>query len=205
MSHELDEPGEPAAAGARLSTVEVDAAIRALAASPADWSRLETLATVLSYGVFELTGDDLLQEALTRFLEGRRRWPAGGVPPVVVVKNAMHSIASDARKRAELGPIDETVALAEGSPTDESDVRLQVHGKVTVTPEDNLSGKEQLVAVYACVAGDEDLEMLVMAWADGLRGEVAAQELSWDKKQYEAARKRLERRLKALDPDRRPK
>ena len=200
----VDEPDEPAVAGERLTADEIEVAVRALAASPADWSRLETIAAVLSSGVSELTGDDLLQEALTRFLEGRRRWPVN-VPPVVVVKNAMHSIASDARKRAEFGLIDEAVALADGAPTDESDARPQVQGKVTITPEDELSGKEQLVAIYAHVAGDEDLEMLVMAWADGLRGDDAAQTLGWDKKKYEAARKRLERRLKALDPDRRPK
>ena len=64
---------------------------------------------------------------------------------------------------------------------------------------------EHAICTAFLVAGDEDLEMLVMAWADGLRGEVAAQELGWDKKRYEAARKRLERRLKALAPDRRPK
>jgi len=203
MSHELDESDEPAVTGERLNAEEVDAAICALAASPADWSRLETIAAVLSSGGSGLTGCDLLQEALTRFLEGRRRWPVG-LPPVVVIKNAMRSIASDARKQVELGPIEPSVALADGQPADESDARPQVHGKVTVTPEDELSGKEQLVAIYASVAGDDDLEMMVMAWADGLRGDEAAQALGWDKKKYEAARKRLERRLKALDPDRRP-
>ncbi len=62
-----------------------------------------------------------------------------------------------------------------------------------------------MAAVYAAVAGDEDLELLVMVWADGQRGEEAAKELDWDKKKYEAARKRLTRRLDALDSDRRTK
>jgi len=204
MSQEFDEHDDPPVTGARLTLAQVDAAIRALAASAADWSRLETIAGVLCGGVSELTGDDLLHEALTRCMEGRRVWPAD-VHPVVVVKNAMRSIASDARKRAELSPVDETVALADGQPADETDVRRQAQGKVTITPEDSLSGKEQLVAVYAAVAGDEEQEMLVMAWADGLRGDEAAGALDWDKKKYEAARKRLERRLKTVDPDRRTK
>lgn len=204
MSQDQSEPDEPAASGERLSVDQISAEINALAESPANWRRLETIATLLSRGISELTGDDLLQEALTRFLQGRRRWPTN-VHPVVVVKNAMHSIASDARKSAALSPVDEAVAIASGQSSDEMDTRPQVEGKVTVTPEDVLSGKEQMICVYACVAGDEDLEMLVMAWGDGLRGDEATQTLDWDKKKYEAARKRLERRLNALDPDRRPK
>ncbi len=64
---------------------------------------------------------------------------------------------------------------------------------------------ESISAVYAAVAGDEEMEMLVMVWADGLRGDAAAKELEWDKNKYEATRKRLTRRLNALDSDRRPK
>jgi DNA-directed RNA polymerase specialized sigma24 family protein len=200
MSHESDEPEELEAPGERLTADEIDAEIRALAASPANWRRLQGIAAVLSSGIAGLTRDDLLQETLTRFLEGRRRWPRD-THPVVVMKNAMHSIASDARKRNDLSPVDESVALATGGAGDDAtDTRPQAHGAATVTPEDEFSGKEQLVAVYAAVAGNEELELLVMAWADGLRGNDAAQELGWDKKKYEAARKRLVRRLEALDP-----
>jgi hypothetical protein len=44
-----------------------------------------------------------------------------------------------------------------------------------------------------------------MAWADGLRGNEAERELGWDKQKYDAARNRLNRRLKAFDPERRAK
>jgi len=47
--------------------------------------------------------------------------------------------------------------------------------------------------------------LVVLAWADGLRGAEAREELGWDEKRYDAARNRLQRRLAALDPDRRPK
>lgn len=193
MDHEPDEPDELGAGGERLTPDEVDAEIQALAASPASWQRLRSIAAGLCGGVAGMTGDDLLQETVTRFYERRRKWPRG-VHPIVVVKNAMRSVASDARKHNSLSPVDETVALASADSGDDSpDARPQVHGISAVTAEDELSGKEQLVAVYAAVAGNEELELLVMAWADGLRGDDAARELGWDKKKYEAARKRLVR------------
>jgi DNA-directed RNA polymerase specialized sigma24 family protein len=184
-----------------LTRVEVDAVLTAF--QPADWTRAEAIAAALCGGLTGWTPDDLLQEAMTKLLEGDRTWPAG-VHPLVVLKTAMRSIASNARKHNEASPVDEAVVL---DPTTEldSEVTPKAHGRVTVTPEDKTSGKQQLVAVYAIVSGDEDLEMLVMAWADGLRGEDARQELGWDGKKYDAARNRLLRRLKAVDPDRRPK
>ena len=208
MIEEPDEPDEPMdqeVAYERLSAEDVDQEIRALLASPANFARLRSIAFTLCAGVAGQTGDDLLNEAVTRFYEGRRKWPRG-VHRLVVFKSAMHSLASDARKRAVLNPVDDAVALATTGAEDEAaDARPQVHGVSALTPEDELSGKEQLAAVYAAVAGDEDLELLVMVWADGQRGEEAAKELDWDKKKYEAARKRLTRRLDALDSDRRTK
>lgn len=204
----IEEPGDPAeqaAAYERMPAEEVDKEVRALLGSAANFARLQSIAFTLAAGVTGVTGDDLLNEAAVRFYEGRRAWPRG-VHPLVVFKSAMHSLASDMRKRTGLSPVDETVALATASVEDVStDTRPQVHGVSTLTPEDDLSGKEQLAAVYAVVAGDEDMELLVMVWADGQRGEEAAKELDWDNKKYEAARKRLTRRLDALDPDRRPK
>ncbi len=77
------------------------------------------------------------------------------------------------------------------------------HGAMTVTPENEVSGKQQIAALYASLGGDEDLELLVCEWADGMRGTEARDELGWDEKKYDAVRKRLLRRLAALDPDRR--
>lgn len=189
----------------RLSAEDIDGEIRSLLNSAANFSRLRSIASALSAGITGLTGEELLNEAIVRFYEGRRTWPRG-IHPLVVFKSAMHSIASDMRKHDARSLVEENVALATADVDQAStDIRLQVHGVSTVTPEDVLSGKEQLSAVYAAVAGDEEMELLVMVWADGLRGDAAAKELEWDKNKYEATRKRLTRRLNALDSDRRPK
>ncbi|KQP15558.1 hypothetical protein [Pseudorhodoferax sp. Leaf265] len=205
MIEEPDYPAEQEPDYERLPAEDVDKEIRALLASAANFARLRSIASALAAGVTGLSGDDLLNEAVVRFYEGRRTWPRG-LHPLVIFKSAMHSIASDMRKRIAISPVDENVALATvGGEDAVTDTRPQVHGVASSTPEDELSGKEQLAAVYAAVAGDDELELLVMVWADGQRGEDAAKELDWDKKKYEAARKRLTRRLDALDPDRRPK
>jgi hypothetical protein len=64
-----------------------------------------------------------------------------------------------------------------------------------VTPERELEGLSELQYVQSLVHGDEDLELLVEAWAEGLRGQDVLEELGWDGKTHDAARKRLQRRL----------
>jgi len=120
---------------------------------------------------------------------------------MVVLKNAMHSIASNARKHNKAGPIDQTVEV-DVFEVDDEKLGSTARSTTGITPEDVVSGKEQIAAVYAALAGDEDLHMLAIAWAEGLRGEEAYKELGWDAKKYDAERKRLTRRLEKLDPER---
>jgi hypothetical protein len=173
-----------------LSRAEVEALLGTF--SPADWQRAKSIATSFCGGLTGWTPLDLLQETVTKFLEGVRTWPAG-VHPLIVLKMAKHN---------KVSPVDEDVVLDPFEVESDGETALVAHGKVVVTPEDETSGKQQIAAVYAAVAGDEDLELLVLAWADGLRGDSAMQELGWDNKKYDAARKRLMRRLDAVAPRR---
>lgn len=181
----------------RLSKAEVESSLQGL--SPADWKRAESIATLLCGGLIGWTPDDLLQESLCRLLDGTRVWPTD-LHPLVVLKGVMHSIASNARKHNDVSPIDQHVVV-EAFEADEDDRTPVAHGKVTATPEDELSGKQQIAQIYAALGGDEDLELLVMTWADGMRGAEARETLGWDEKKYDAARNRLLRRLNALDAE----
>src|SRR5690606_14719774 len=109
-----------------------------------------------------------------------RVWPAD-LHPLVVLKGVMHSIASNARKHNDVSPIDQHVVV-DAFEADEDDRTSVAHGEVTVTPEDELSGKQQIAQIYAALGGDEDLELLVMTWADGMRGTEARETLGWDEK-----------------------
>lgn len=184
----------------RLSRAEVEAALKAL--TPADWGRAHTIARAFCGGLTGWTPDDLLQEAMCSLLEETRVWRPG-LHPLVVLKVAMHGISSNARKHNDLNPVDANVVVDPFQP-DEDDKTPVAHGTFTITPEDALSGKEQMAALYAALGGDKDLEELAEAWANGFRGADAREVLGWDEKKYDAARNRLLRRLKALDPDRRP-
>lgn len=204
MPLEQDQEVRRASAYDRLSPEEVDAEIQALTTS-ANWRRVEVIAAGLRGGIPWMSRDDLLQEALVRLLAGRKKWPRG-VHPVVVMEMVMHSIASDARKHDKRSPVEENLAVADGTSTEGSpDDRPSVHGAITITPEEQAERREEIAAVDALVAGDEELQLLVMAWADGLRGTDAAEALGWEMKTYEAARKRLVRRLDSLDSGRRQK
>jgi hypothetical protein len=185
----------------RLTRAEIETLLDGL--SDSDWRRAETLASSFASGVNGWEPKDLLQETLTRFLELKRRWPAG-IPPLVVMENAMPSIASNARKRARRGPIEETIEV---DPLEvEEDLQSQgpaVHSRTTFTPEGIVSAKEQLEAINASCDGDKELLDLATAWAMDLRGQDACEELGWDEKKYDKVRQRLTRRLNKLDPDRR--
>lgn len=183
----------------RLTRVKIDAVLNAFGA--ADWARAMTIAEALCGGIAGLKPADLLQETMAQLLAGNRIWPTG-VPPLVVLKMAMRGVAFNARRHNKRNPVDENVEL-DPFESDEPENTPTAHGKVTVTPEDVLSGKEQMAKLYAAINGDEDLELLTMSWADGMRGAIARETLGWDSKKYDAVRQRLLRLLAKLDPERR--
>jgi hypothetical protein len=177
-----------------LSRAQIEANVAALSA--ADWRRLEFLGNSLAEGVTGWTGEDLLQETLTKFLEGVRTWPSG-LPSVHVIGMVMMSVASNERASNAASPIDENehVNAVEGHEDEEGGGGQGVVGVSVTSPEDILGARQEMAAVYAAVAGDPDLEKLVKLWAEGIRGEEARKEMGWTSQQYEAERKRLTRRL----------
>lgn len=178
-----------------LSPADIEASLRQF--TPADWKRAENIATATCSGLVGWTPADLLQEAMTKLLEGTRTCPVG-VHPLVMLKTAMRSIASNIRKHDKASPFDDSIALAHFDTSDQEESRASVHGDAVSKPDKTAAAREALAVIEELVADDEDLGLLVVAWADGLRGEDATDALGWDKKKYEAARKRLTRRLSTL-------
>jgi DNA-directed RNA polymerase specialized sigma24 family protein len=183
----------------RLPRTKIEAILASFDA--ADWARAMTIAEGFSNSVTGWKAEDLLQEAMRKLLGGERVWRPG-LHPLVVLKTAMYGVAFNARRHNKRSPVDENVFL-DPFESEELESTPVAHGKVTVTPEDVASGKEQMERLYAAIAGDEDLELLVMAWADGIRGAEAREMLGWNAKKYDAVRNRLLRKLAKLDPERR--
>src|SRR6266571_5342774 len=114
-----------------LSTPEVSAAISSL--SKSDKRKLRKAAKLIAR-INGLDHAELLQEALVRAFEGRRRCRRG-FPIVPFLFGAMRSIASSAAKSARRSPVNWLVAAAED---DDSDEDIQQRAEPAVdhrTPE----------------------------------------------------------------------
>ena len=178
-----------------LSRAEREALLGAI--PPGDWARADSLARMAAYGLAEMGPEDLLQEALTDLVSLDRTWRRG-VPPLVTLKVAMRSIASNARKKAANAPIDQyaTVSTDEEEPPDGGP--RPVHARDELSPADFADGREQLAWIERAVKGDAEVELVLVAWVMGYSGQEARSETGLDAKQFDAARQRLMRKLKPL-------
>ncbi|MGT0247603.1 RNA polymerase sigma factor [Burkholderia pyrrocinia] len=181
----------------RLSKREVEEELRKL--SEADWTRAEIYADFLSRSLAGCDGNDLLQMAMEKFLNMRRRWPRG-LEPLKALFGAMRSISSNELKKETNGPIDTfaVVSTTDESP-DEGQVQPYAVATTLETPEDVLIGRQLVEQIEAELSDDEEAGLLFMFWIEGTRGAEAAAELGWDQKRFDAARKRLLRRLAPHD------
>lgn len=184
----------------RLQRSEVESALVCLIQDSGEMARAKKLAKVLVQGLPAMDSEDLLQKSFTLLLAGRRSWPRG-LSTLQVLRGVMRSIASNTRKQ-------DTYILADdlSAPSNEdcgSEAVLLAEGTGAESdPARTVAADAELIAVQNAVKGDEDLELLVEALAEGLTGTGIATELGWDGKKYDAARKRLSRRLAALKADR---
>jgi DNA-directed RNA polymerase specialized sigma24 family protein len=174
----------------RLSYQEVLDALNAL--SEPDWKRAEGIAQGMGHRLPGMTADDLLQEVCTQLLSGERRFPKGH-HPLVVLKTAMRSEASNARKAGRANPVDSSYRI--DPPEESEDTRPVAPAIDRRTPEAEELAKQQLESVNQRCAGDDNAELVMMAWADGLRGKEAEAATGLSAKDFDAARKRATRML----------
>lgn len=177
-----------------LTLQEVSAQLHALSA--ADFARAASLARMCAAGLPGMEARDLLQEALAQLMQGERVWRRG-VHPLVTLKTAMHSISSNARKKGK-GAID-WFATADDAADSKEDHALSAAVKEDDrSPDEIVDARSQLRYIESLVADDDDAGLVVTAWALGMRGEEAAQETGLDMNRYEAARKRVTKKLEPL-------
>lgn len=174
----------------RLSYQEVLNALTQM--SDANWKRAEAIARPMSHRLPGMTWEDLLQEVCTQLLSGRRRFPRGPAA-LVVLKTAMRSVASNVRKSGRASPID--IQYRVDTAEDPDDPRLRADAEDRRTPEMELLAREQLDGLSQWFAEDPEAELVVMAWADGLRGAEARVATGLSAKGFDAARRRAARKL----------
>ena len=170
---------------------ECAAALRQL--TDADLQRLEQLARVRVIGLEKLVWGDLLNEAVTRVLDGSRHWPRG-VSLVVFLRETMRSIASDHWRR-----VGERVVVAE-SEMIRAD-RETGHGAVDIAldasmePEARVSAAETLARIEALFEGDAEALQVMAGMACGKSPDEIQKEICINATRYASTQRRIRRRL----------
>lgn len=185
----------------RLSAAEVRQELEKM--SPADWLRVEWIAKQAFSGLGGASYEDLLQDACAKLLGGERVWRRG-YAAIPVIAFVLDSMASNARKREANGPIDGDIVVESDDVLENGDLLVRnVEPIQTLTPEVAASDAEQAARVEELLADDAEAALVAFEWVVGRCGNEAAEALKMDKNQYDAARKRLVRRLKPMEDERR--
>jgi hypothetical protein len=185
----------------RLSSAEVRQELENM--STADRVRVERLAQYAFAGVSGMSDEDLLQEAYTKLMSGERIWRRG-FAAVPAIASVLDSMASNLRKREANSPIETGTIIAATEVIDDADLLVRnVEPIAAMTPEDAAYDSQQLKKLEALLADDEEATLVAWEWAMGRRGKEAIEALGMSENQYEAARKRLMRKLETMEDERR--
>ena len=166
------------------------------ALTPVQLNRLRLQGDALASGL-PMTGEDLLQEAVSRTLEGSRRYRQD-VDVSTYLSNAMRSIASAEREKARRQePL--------GDPSDEAS-NIHRIASPERSPEETAIQKIDRTAALArlreLLSGDQDALALLEGRSEDLTNAEIMELESMDRRRFHAARKRLLRAAVRLGQDR---
>jgi len=160
-------------------------AIRALA--PSDHIKLGAVARMRAARVAGLDWEDLLQEAVSRALGGRRRWPFE-VPLVHFLAGVMRSIASDHARRRALG--------SEISVSDpDHEVALAAIAADTPGAEEIAAERDLAVRLRLLFDGDADALAIIEGLSRGLTAAEIQQSAGMEQGRYDSSRRRIRRQI----------
>ncbi|MFM0258074.1 hypothetical protein [Paraburkholderia sediminicola] len=175
-----------------FSTDELKSAVDTFSAG--DWIKLGKAADALCWGL-ATEGKDLLQEALTRALAGKRRCPRS-VPVMVFLINAMRS-HQDAILRARGRDV-----LAQAitvDPDDEAHASLLDQQQDKATPDEILLANQTVAAIDEMFSDHEMAQMVMMGQADGLTPHEIQTITGLGPVQYASVLRLIRRRLDKLN------
>lgn len=184
----------------RVATpVEIDAAVESL--SPADWYRLRKFADYHILLLQEKTGDrrgpDLLNAAFERLLEGSRKWDKTKVDFMGFLYGAMRSIANS-WLRKKVSPTEAPV-LASALVKEDDDGNLSDPAEeFASSPPDHatmLVYQKTLEQVNEVCADDQELQMVLEGFKDGLDPADIRKLWGLSQTEYNTIVRRMRRRL----------
>jgi DNA-directed RNA polymerase specialized sigma24 family protein len=178
-----------------LSREEIEKSIRGL--PPAGWVRLRTIAVIYSR-TGRLDGEDLLQEAFARALDGSRKCPVN-VAIVKFLAEVMRSLASDSAKARGRHPESRALPLADetGLLFDPPDCRP--------TAEQELEGRREIDRIRAAVlklfADDLVAQTVAEGMMEGMEGEELRATTDLSTTGFASTRRLIRRRIDIAYPD----
>ncbi|NOT15290.1 MAG: sigma-70 family RNA polymerase sigma factor [Methylotenera sp.] len=175
-----------------LSVSDFKEEINAL--SDVHWMKLGRSAEYLSWGL-AIEGQDLLNLAICKSLEGKRKCPRG-VNLIVFICRVMQSLVSAYLKKRMHDPLANAIEVIaeEESLLEDIDLRPSID-----TPEEILIAKQTLEKINQVLSGDETIEMVFMAQLDGYSPKDIQSLLGLNSVQYASTLKAIRRKLNQLD------
>lgn len=175
--------------GENFGTDEIGAAFDGL--SPDDKLKLAAIETYLLGGT-GLGKGDIVHEAVCRALTGQRKCPRKVVFMAFLVET-MKSIASHAREKQRW-----TVVMANPPETVNTSA---TNSASTPSPEDELIAVSVIQRVHSHFEDDEEAGLVLMGWADGLRGKSLREATGLDQAKLDYAIKRIRTSMRKLYPN----
>lgn len=195
MDKQKDDPGEHG------SQEEIEEAIRSL--TTPQLGRLRSYAQwridVIGAAARGRSWSDLLQEAFTLTLEERRRWNKDAVDFVRHLTGVMLSLSSDWAKSLQAVKHEEPVLDSQVSFENEDGEIISLvenYGPNDPSPEKILGNTELFSAIEQHFSEDERVLEIMDGLIEGLTRSEICEILDISIKEYNAARKRLEREAK---------
>ncbi len=174
-----------------LSTDEFKSKLNSL--SEAQWIKLGKMADYFSWGL-AIEGQDLLNIALTKVLEGKRKCP-NDLCIIVFLRRVIESLVSAYLKKRKRDPLHQTIA-PKAEDEDSSDI---VDLQPTIdSPEEMLIAKQTLDEINRVFNDDETIQMVLMAQLDGYSPLQIQETVGLTVVQYASVLKAIRRKLDKL-------
>jgi DNA-directed RNA polymerase specialized sigma24 family protein len=138
----------------------------------------------------------LYSEAVCRALIGKRKCPVD-VPLIAFLAQTMRSLAS--HRRTQMKREQSLTKVSRSGEVVELQVATSQHN-----PEAALIEQEDtdiVAAIYGCLEGDDEAQLVIMAIADGKKGKELRDEIGIDQASYDYAMRRIKKALKKKFPE----
>ena len=144
--------------------------------------------------------EDLLEEAMTATLDGRRTWRKRSVMFVNHLMAVMRSTSDNWATREDQREVAEVELYGVSQDEDEADDLLGAVKPTIADQDTQLIEKEALEALEASVSDDPVAREVLSALQLGLKGQELKEALRITEDQLRAAMRKLDRRTQALQP-----